>query len=485
MTPPPTHPATPGSSLAPAAAPALASSSDAVDAARFQFFAVLFALATVLYHRWSWFPLSIKALPLVAAALVVVKPSASWRFAALLALQTAYAYRDLPGANTNRTLMVFLGATMLCAWPVAWFRAKRRPSKVEWFRCFEPALRLELLIVYAWAAWHKLNVDWFDIYKSCGVDLYLRVTSRAPFLPWPSGPTALSCVVVGTVLLEGLLPFLLFARPTRWLGLALAFALHFGFGLTMFFDFSMLMMSLLFLFAPAELARALIDSPRLSLRARLGLTTRQWSWAVPLTALVFVLVTRKVFWDMYDAFALAWWSLPPLLAIVAWTIARGRWTWPSGPRLLAMPAPMASFPLAVLLNGVCPYVGSKTETAFAMYSNLRTEGGRTNHLLIAWPLELFDYQTDLATIESSSDPQLAALAEKTYPVPFYVLRKRVAELREAGAKDVAIAFERGGVRTVVAAAERDLGLFEAPSYFERKFLRFRDILPLDANTCSH
>jgi len=454
-------------------------------AARFRVFAVLYALATLLYHRWQWFPVAVDGLPMVAAALVIARPSSARRFLALVLLQGVLAYRDLPEANTNRTLMVFVASGILCAGPIAWWKEKRLPASTSWFLSFEPMLRAQLLVVYAWACWHKLNTDWFDIHKSCGVDLYLRVAAKFPFIPWPTGPAALTGVVYGTVVIEGLLPLLLFSRRTRLLGISLGLGLHFAFGLTLFYDFSMAMLSLLFLFAPPEFARRLVETPLLSLRSRLRLSPKQWSWALHLSALAFILVTRAVFWDMYDFFALAWWGLLAVYAVVAWIALRERWTWPGAGRLLSMHPVLAVFPLAVFLNGLCPYIGSKTETSFAMYSNLRTEGGRTNHLIVPRPLALFDYQTDLVSIESSSDSQLSGLAAKGYPVPFYSLRKRVAELRASGLRNIEVVYLRAGSRVVTTQAEAEPAFARPPSYFQRKFLRFREILPMDANVCSH
>lgn len=458
---------------------------EAAAAARYRVFAVLFALATVLYHRWKWFSPLLETLPLVAATLVLVKPSATWRLLLLAVLQSVFAYRDLPDANTNRTLMVFLSATIACAWPVAWRRAGGRPDAAAWLRAFEPALRAQLVVVYAWAFWHKLNADFFDVELSCAVELYLRVTERVAFVPWPTDAAALKAVAVGTVAVEGLLPVLLVIPRTRWMGLAVGAALHFGFGLTMFYDFSMTMLALLFLFAPPELARDLLELRGLSLRARLGLSPRAWTRLLTAGAVLFAAVTELVFWDMFDFFAVAWAIVPFAVGLVAWRIARRSWRWPPARELLRVPPALAVFPLLLFLDGASPYLGAKTETAFAMYSNLRTEGGRTNHLLVPRPLALFDYQTDLVVLESSSDRELADLATLGYPVPFYVLRRRVVELVEQGVEDVAITYTRDGEHRAVAAAEHDPELSDAPSYLERKLLRFRTILPMDANACSH
>ena len=63
-------------------------------------------------------------------------------------------------------------------------------------------------------------------------------------------------------------------------------------------------------------------------------------------------------------------------------------------------------PALLVFDGINPYLGLKTDTAFAMYSNLRSEGGRTNHLIWRHPLDLGNYQEDLVQIVESNDPPL-------------------------------------------------------------------------------
>jgi hypothetical protein len=455
------------------------------ETCRFRAFAFLFALATVLYHRWTWFPAGPESIPLAAAFLVLLRPSSRRRFLLFAVIQTGFAFADLPGANTNRTLHVFLTATIVGGWLLAAARSRALPSAAAWLRAFEPALRLQLIVIYAWAFWHKLNVDFFDVDKSCGVELFRRVCERVPLIETPTAPWALHAAVWATVVVEGLLPVLLVPRRTRNVALVLGVGLHFVCGLSMFYDFSMTMLALLFLFAPGDLARALSETPALDLRARLGLGERAWTALVTAVAVAGILVSRAVVTTMYNVFALAWWLLPIGFAIAGWTMLRRRLAQPPARELLRVDPRMALFPALVLLNGACPYLGSKTETSFAMYSNLRTEGGVTNHLLLPRPLGLFGYQTDLVTIERSSDPELEELAREGLPVPFYVLRKRVWEAASAGATGIEVSYARGGRPFATSAAEREPDLNEAPSWFERKFLRFRKILPMDANVCAH
>ena len=66
-------------------------------------------------------------------------------------------------------------------------------------------------------------------------------------------------------------------------------------------------------------------------------------------------------------------------------------------------------PLLVIINGISPYIGLKTQTSWSMFSNLRTEGGKTNHILIRKPFYIADFQNDLVEIVESSDPALQPL----------------------------------------------------------------------------
>jgi len=56
-----------------------------------------------------------------------------------------------------------------------------------------------------------------------------------------------------------------------------------------------------------------------------------------------------------------------------------------------------AFP-AVLFVSAAPYLGLKTESPIAMFSNLHTEGGISNHLLFSQPPYLFDYQSKVVKV---------------------------------------------------------------------------------------
>jgi NADH:ubiquinone oxidoreductase subunit 6 (subunit J) len=86
-----------------------------------------------------------------------------------------------------------------------------------------------------------------------------------------------------------------------------------------------------------------------------------------------------------------------VLAIFLFTLRHNRIEFPSARTLLTVRTPgLLLIPALLFANGLMPYLGLKTETSFAMYSNLRTEGGYSNHWLMPASLQVWDYQRDLS-----------------------------------------------------------------------------------------
>ena len=132
-------------------------------------------------------------------------------------------------------------------------------------------------------------------------------------------------------------------------------------------------------------------------------------------------------------------------------------------------------PALLVFDGINPYLGLKTDTAFAMYSNLRSEGGTTNHLVWRHPLALAGYQRDLVQIVQSNDSRLQSAARQGLPIPFIDLHRRIFNLLRQGQRNISVTYIRNGKAVQVASAESDPELAAAPSLLERKLLLFRKI----------
>ena len=130
-------------------------------------------------------------------------------------------------------------------------------------------------------------------------------------------------------------------------------------------------------------------------------------------------------------------------------------------------------PILVVATSLAPFLGLKTEAAFSMYSNLRTEGEAWNHYLYPRAMRVFPYQDELVTILASSDPRLKKAAARGEQWVYFEFRRYLARR-----PDASVAFERAGRRTRVARVGDDPLLSTPPgTVWERKLLWFRPVRP--------
>ena len=130
------------------------------------------------------------------------------------------------------------------------------PSRY-WAR-FAPAARWCLLGFYTFAAFAKLNHDFFDPDVSCA-PFYLRESADSLGVGALADPPRWieHATVWGTALIELAVPVLLVVRRTRYLGVVVALAFHFTLALDLnhqFYDFSSLLLPLFLLFLPEQFA---------------------------------------------------------------------------------------------------------------------------------------------------------------------------------------------------------------------------------------
>ena len=104
-----------------------------------------------------------------------------------------------------------------------------------------------------------------------------------------------------------------------------------------------------------------------------------------------------------------------------------------------------------------------------MYSNLRTEGGYSNHWLMPASLQVWDYQRDLVKIHRTSVSRVQRLVNRGYQWTFYEFKWLMHEYPNAS-----VVYERNGVVRRVRRVNEDPELMPDHSVM-RKFLRFRPV----------
>jgi hypothetical protein len=216
---------------------------------RLTVFSFLLASAAIFeqakWDRWASSP-----------AELVVSASAFWLFLrprslpGLVILLLSFVWNVLQRLpwTSNHSFVVALAATTVLASLALKVRAEGwPPDRERWFDAFAPAVRIEVVVVYFWAFFHKLNAGWFDPEVSCAVVLADVLGGRLglPDAGWLHGGAILAGLAA-----ELAIPVLLLFTRTRGAGVLVAAGFHWLLGIATFFNFSAWMYGLLFLFLP-------------------------------------------------------------------------------------------------------------------------------------------------------------------------------------------------------------------------------------------
>lgn len=285
------------------------------------------------------------------------------------------------------------------------FRAGRaKPEGVHTpFELALVPLRWVVVVLYGFAALHKLNTGFLYGPESCGAVFYLHIREVMPWIPTDTG--LVSLIAPGTVVFEFALMAGLAFRRTRALMAIAGMCFHFALALDLFkhfFDFSATMTALLSLFLPREVHCEV-------LRIAAGRKFLVRSWRTVLLVMYTSLFVAGFFSgkpeDYYYFGRLFLWMLCaiPLIAVFLQAYVHTAAAAEEPYRFrFALPFLV---PLACLLNGFLPYLGVKTRSSFDMYSNLRMEHRSSNHLFLP-SLDLFGFLTDPITVVSTSSSDL-------------------------------------------------------------------------------
>lgn len=313
---------------------------------------------------------------------------------------------------------------------------------------FAPSLRLALILLYGFAFLHKLNWDYLNPESSCAGQVLTWLNTKYRVLPTGQWMTAVG--IWSSLFMEGVVPILLCFRHTMRFGLILGFAFHlllsqFG-GL---YGFAAAMYAVYYLFLPSSFtddvaARLEGTLPRLHLDG-------VQAWISPLIAAM-ILTTGLLLHQFRGSSALGvglWWWNGWVLGVAGCFGREFVWALRTTPTVTLVPRwlPLWAVPLLVVYNGLCPYLGLKTETSWSMYSNLRTEI-RPNHIFMPGWLKRAGYQEDLVEIVETSQPQLQRYQQDGLLLTFVEFQR----ICSAVTGDFSVTYKRNGLVRLLESA---------------------------------
>lgn len=391
-----------------------------------------------------------------------------------------YLWRS-PVRSNNQTVTFFTGLVCVCVYVGYRLRARGAPiNRQTLFAAFSGPARWVVAVLYLYGIFHKINVDFLDPEVSCASVLFDRLARWVALDGWTPGHYV---AIYSTFVFEGLAMILLLTKRYKLWGFVIGLPFHIIIGFTgyaFYMDFSTLAIALYLLQIPDEVTtelntrilarrparahpdgfwphyrlfmfKALVVAIAVVVGLRLAGLDRIWSMVLPFavySAVIYLGVLRLALWRKWQ----------PLRPTPGWSWAWAGWV-----------------PVLFLLNGLSPYLGLKTESSIAMFSNLHTEGGVTNHLVITEPWDVFGYQRDLLKVVKIDDERLA----RRYATR-EITRYELDRLRAEGA---VVEFAPGtGVEAVSAPGENTY--LDTP-WLARKFLVFKPVDWARPKACSH
>lgn len=329
-----------------------------------------------------------------------------------------------------------------------------RSDAEAWFMKFAPVAGAIFTFMYYSITLSKLNHGFFDLDISCmstmHQDFLVQRPSFAPLILSFDSEFLFWMFIV----IEVAIPLLLTFGPTRILAMYVGVPFHVLLGLMGHWPFSSMMLSLYVLIAmPSFLELLAIVAARLeALRLKLA----PWAPGAVAFAVLNALLLGSMAIGVKPSFIWLVWTVPLaaglLLATVRSNLLKGPfypqaatrlWTWKPGWLWIML--------VLAMLNTASPYIGFKTHTAVAMYSNMRTEGDQSNHFFVP-NAQIFDFQKDLVEIVDSNHetirdmktaPARFGFVGEQFPVyvTYFELRRAVSTLK---AEDLEVTYIRNG-----------------------------------------
>lgn len=382
-------------------------------------FSLLFAAAALFHIAWTPIiqrppALSDPTLWLLGALVgtagaVIHRPAAGGRLLALAGVQLLDVTYSLPAVPNHWLLTGIVSLAIVGAATAGALRGGRAGLQLgELYQTLTPPVRLSAVIFYFFTFFHKLNADFLNPDVSCAVR-FLEHT-LAPF------------GAVGLATLPGVGAGIITATLLSELGLAVGLAvpqwraraclLGAGFHLVLaldaahvFYNFSAVMFAVLWVCLPVETAGRL--ARRVAGRTGRGQFLGSYAAVVSAAWWVEAGAARVLAFGLsavWLAFAITLLSRGGLLGrcnVLHYGRSgkrgggRERRT---GKRRRAAAGRLLLVPILVVLNGMAPYMGLKTRTAWQMYSNLNLSASRSNHLIVPYSLDMGGFLADSARI---------------------------------------------------------------------------------------
>ncbi|NMM47241.1 hypothetical protein [Marinigracilibium pacificum] len=428
---------------------------------------------------------------------LLIRPISKLIFIAAVVNSLVYSFQKMPYIPNQMMFEWLINIPILLYLLISFF--KENPNSVNSDKLFiwmiEPVAQWGLLILYFFMFFHKLNTGFLDIDYSCGIfrldgltDRINQIIGLKSFEGISSSSKSLNYVsIYGTLFMEAIIPVFLFTRRFRTTGIFIGMIYHYILSLHPnigIFSFSLIIFTYYIFFLP--------DSFFIWIRSfrnrNINLILR-----IILFSLIGIFYISYYFfgyWKYYITGQILWYILGFAFIIIYLVFLR------SINKIYESELFKIEFPgfagliflFFIMLNGLSPYLGLKTETSFAMFSNLKTEDGSNNHLIVPDWLQVFNFQKNLVKI---TDSNMKYVSLDYYPEGSERLftdfeLQRVINFMEPGSTITFTVDDNSyTIKKKSDGSLTNTDRVKSYSYFTYKFLLFRPYYKEDINFCQH
>ncbi len=363
-------------------------------------------------EKWENIYSSLLSLGLLIFCLIATKYR-YFLFILFLLISTYFIFDKYPRVSNHSTLILFVNIYLFFS---LLKKLLTRCNKLFISKNDFLVLRWSLIIVYFFTGFHKINYDFLFSENSCAnwyhTKLLFNITNQI-IKPYPDIIYLISPFLV--VILEMTESIGLMFRRTQLIALYSFILLHIYLSLGGFIDFAAVCVSLMIAFIPTNSFQKYQYVFTQKINLLFVKIDRLYFYVLGLICIGTIVFFEREFNIIQSnnhgiIIFISGLLFITNLAYFSWFFIKKAYTekiyiWHSENLFNSIPIQVYSFITFLLFHGSQNYLGLSTAGTFSMFSNLRTEGGSSNHLILKNnPIEIFNFQRDLVYIERVTPP---------------------------------------------------------------------------------
>jgi len=449
-------------------------------------------LLTHITERPELWAGSISHLVLMISCIVCLFfPRSSLLFLFTISIQLYCWFAHMPYVANHWLFAAVVNMILLAAFfiDLAKHRWKVDANGTRFIETAVPSIKFGVVLLYLISFFHKLNWGYLSVETSCAVPLFGGSLGNFHVPEFSVSKPFEYLAIYGSLISELLIGmFLAFRRTWVW-GLLIGVVFHLA-TIPILVSFAAIMLPLYLLFLPRlQSIQTWVDVDKVVRKLsweRLNILRMFKVYAFLFTGFSLLEYLNKNPFPMVDEtiihrVMLYTWGVLGMIALGV--IVASFWRYrlfkviPHQEYRLGSWA-LFVFPALLVFSSLSPYLGLKTVPALSMFSNLVTEDGQSNHLVVpALRSKLFGFQEDIVEILASSEDAFYEMSFNGQMITYVMFKRKLQTMVKEGVKNIYIQFRRGSIVFNVNKAENDEELMSPEPFWSKKLLNFRLVDP--------